>query len=276
MKKVLSIVIVIALVVVFCVSAFMVGKYFVNSKQSSNKYDELAEMVEKPRTEPSETTPVETTLAADTPDPTEETLEKEPAPKPQHHDVLPEYQDVYVRNGDMVGWIKIEGTKVNYPVMQTKERPNYYLKRDFDGNASDWGSLYVREECDVNKPSDNVTIYGHNMVDCSMFGDLKNYGNKQFWEEHKQIYFDTLREYHVYEIFSVFKTSANEGEGFAYHQMEDAADENEFNNFVATCKKLSFYDTGITPQYGDKLICLSTCEYSLDNGRLVIAARRIF
>ena len=272
MKKILSTLIVVALVAVFCVSAFMVGKYFVDSKKSSDKYDELQEMVSKPQTEPAETTPEATEKA---PEKTEDGEEKKPLPKPKHYEVLPEYQDVYLRNGDMVGWIKIEGTKVNYPVMQTKERPNYYLKRDFDGNASDWGSLYIREECDVNTPSDNVTIYGHNMIDGSMFGDLKNYGNKTFWESHKEIFFDTLNEYHVYEIFAVFKTSANEGEGFAYHQMEDAANEKEFNDFIATAKKLSFYDTGITPVYGDKLICLSTCEYTLDNGRFVVAARRI-
>ena len=266
MKKVLSTLIVVALVAVFAISAFMVGKYFVNSKQSGNKYDELAEMVSKPQTKPAETTSAPET---------EDEEEGDPKPRPQHHDILPEYRDVYLRNGDMVGWIRIEGTKVNYPVMQTKERPNYYLKRDFDGNASDWGSIYVREECDVNTPSDNVTIYGHNMIDCSMFGDLKNYSSKQFWEEHKEIFFDTLSEYHVYEIFSVFKTSANEGEGFAYHQMENAANEKEFNDFVAECKRLSFYDTGITPKYGEKLICLSTCEYTLDNGRFVVAARRI-
>ena len=268
MKKVLSVLIVVALVAVFAVSAFMVGKYFVNSKQSSNKYDELAEMVQKPAAD-ADKDAVETKPAEDEKD------NGEPKPKPQHHDVLPEYRDVYLRNGDMIGWIKIEGTKVNYPVMQTKESPNYYLKRDFDGNDSDWGSIYVREECDVDTPSDNVTIYGHNMIDCSMFGDLKNYADKKFWEGHKEIFFDTLHEYHVYEIFSVFKTSANEGEGFAYHQFEDAANEKEFNDFVAECKRLSFYDTGITPKYGDKLICLSTCEYTLDNGRFVVAARRI-
>lgn len=265
MKKVLSLVIVVALMVTFVVSAFMVGKYFVNSKKSGDKYDELQQMVSKPQTQPAET-------EEDT-EPTAESLA--PQKKLKHHEVLPEYKDVYIRNGDMVGWIKIEGTKINYPVMQTKERRDYYLKRDFDGNASDWGTIYVREECDVNKPSDNVTIYGHNMADGSMFGELRNYGNKKYWEEHKQIFFDTLSEYHVYEIFSVFKTSANEGEGFAYHQMEDAANEKEFNDFVATCKQLSFYDTGVTPKYGDKLICLSTCEYTLDNGRLVVAARRI-
>ena len=268
MKKVISIVIVVALVATFAVSAFMVGKYFVNSKKSGDAYDELAQMVTKPSGETKPSDEAEETEQA-----TEDSgviVERLP-----RHEVLPEYQDVYERNSDMVGWIKIEGTKVNYPVMQTKERPNYYLKRDFDSNPSDWGSIYVREECDVNKPSDNVTIYGHNMIDCSMFGDLKNYGTKAFWEAHKEIYFDTLSEYHVYEIFSVFKTTANEGEGFTYHQMEDAANEQEFNEFIAQCKKLSFYDTGITPVYGDKLICLSTCEYTLDNGRLVVAARRI-
>ena len=273
MKKILSTLIILALVAVFCVSAFMVGKYFVNSKQNGNINDELASMVEKPRTEPTQAPEAENAEATEGTSDKDE--EKKPRPKLDRHEVLPEYQDVYMRNGDMVGWIKIEGTKVNYPVMQTKERPNYYLKRNFDGNPSDWGSIYIREECDVNTPSDNVTIYGHNMIDNSMFGDLEYYSDKKFWEEHKEIFFDTLSEYHVYEIFAVFKTTANEGEGFSYHQMEDAANEQEFNDFVATCKTLSFYDTGITPQYGDKLICLSTCEYTMDNGRLVVAARRI-
>ena len=73
----------------------------------------------------------------------------------------------------------------------------------------------------------------------------------------------------------VFKTSANLGEGFSYHKFVDAANAQEFDEFVSTCKKLAFYDTGITPVYGDKLICLSCCEYTLDNGRLVVAAVRI-
>ena len=84
-----------------------------------------------------------------------------------------------------------------------------------------------------------------------------------------------MTEYHTYKIFAVFKTSANIGQGFSYHQFVDAENEKEFNDFVSKCKELSFYDTGITPVYGDKLICLSTCEYTLDNGRLVVAAVRI-
>ena len=180
MKKTLSIILVIVLVAVFAVSAFMVGKYFVNSKKSSNSYNELADVVNSAK----ETTGAATEPAKDS---------TEPAPTADaggsrlelpHHDILPDYEEIYARNGDTVGWIKIEGTKVDYPVMQTKEHPNYYLKRDFYGNASDWGSIYIREECDVNTPSDNVTIYGHNMIDGSMFGEVGKFADKKFWEEH--------------------------------------------------------------------------------------------
>ena len=178
-------------------------------------------------------------------------------------------------NNDMVGWIKIEGTKVNYPVMQTPDNPNYYLYRDFDGKDSARGCIYAREECDINDPSDNITLYGHNMRDGSMFAAANAYVHKATWEENPLIFFDTLYEYHTYKIFAVFKTSANIGEGFTYHNMIDAQNKEDFDQFIAKCKDLSFYDTGITPQYGDKIICLSTCEYTLDNGRLVIAAVRI-
>ena len=113
------------------------------------------------------------------------------------------------------------------------------------------------------------------MADGSMFAALNSYTSKAAWEKNSLIFFDTLTEYHTYKIFAVFKTSANVGQGFSYHKFVDAENEEEFNEFVSTCKELSFYDTGITPVYGDKLICLSTCEYTLDNGRLVVAAVRI-
>ena len=113
------------------------------------------------------------------------------------------------------------------------------------------------------------------MADGTMFAALNSYTNKNTWDRNSLIFFDTLTEYHTYKIFAVFKTSANVGEGFSYHQFVDADNEAEFDEFVKTCKDLAFYDTGITPKYGDKLICLSTCEYSQDNGRLVVAAVRI-
>ena len=185
------------------------------------------------------------------------------------------YQNLYWENTDMVGWILIEDTNIDYPVMQTPTDPTYYLKHDFEKNYTDYGCPFMQADCDALAPSDNLILYGHNMKDGSMFAYLGNYYQKSTWENNPMIFFDTLTESHVYKIFAVFKTSGTDNVGFAYHLMADAKDEAEFNKFVATCKELSFYDTGITPVYGDKLLCLSTCEYTIDNGRFVVAAVRI-
>lgn len=268
MKKALFITVVVLLLTAFCVSAFMVGNYLIEGKQQAERYDELSNIAANGQTETTEPGTTETAGEKESEAPTETTAPTEPG-------MLPGYKEIYEMNNDVVGWIKMEGTKMDYPVMQTPNDPNFYLYRDFDKNSSKRGSIYAREICDINKPSDNITIYGHNMADGSMFACLNNYTNKAAWENNSLIFFDTLNEYHTYKIFAVFKTSANIGQGFSYHQFVDAENAAEFDEFVDTCKKLSFYDTGITPVYGDKLICLSTCEYTLDNGRLVVAAVRI-
>ncbi len=267
MKKALYILTILVLVAAFGVSAFMVGQYLINSKQESERNEQLAAMMTaRPTTEAPK--PTETT--AGTEETTEATTE---ATEPQ---ILDEYQALYDLNNDMVGRIWIDGTKLDYPVLQTPNEKDYYLKRNFDRKASEWGAIYAWEKADINKPSDNITIFGHNMKDGSMFAALNDYITKETWEENPWIFFDTLYEYHTYKIFAVFKTTAEEGLGFPYHRFVDASSEAEFNEFVQTCKNLSFYDTGITPVYGDKLICLSTCEYTdpYGNGRLVVAAVR--
>ena len=177
-------------------------------------------------------------------------------------------------NSHMVGWIKIDGTDISYPVMQTPKEKDYYLYRNFDRQHSSHGSIYVREECDVWRPSDNVVIYGHRMKDGSMFENLIKFERESFWEEYPEIRFDTIYEEHTYKVFAVFKTTATVDKGFKYHNFLEAANEKDFDDFVQTCKSLSLYETGITPQYGDKLITLSTCEYSQVNGRLVVVAVR--
>lgn len=278
MKKSLYAVLIVVLLAVFGVSAFFVGRYVLESREQASRFDELSQMKEQATATTGAAKP------ADEPDsPTQEATQPvapEPTVSPTTADgLLTEYAGLHEINSDMVGWIKIEGTQVDYPVMQTPNNANFYLDKSFDKAYSSHGCIYVREECDVDLPSDNVTIYGHNMLDGSMFAALHKYEDKAFWEDNRLIVFDTLKERHVYEIFAVFKTSANVGEGFSYHKFVDAANEKEFNDFVSTCKDLGkkyYYDTGITPKYGEKLICLSTCEYSLgDNGRLVVAAVRI-
>ena len=264
MKKTLFTVTVVLLLIAFGVSGFMVVSYYAEGKRQEERTNELANIVANAQ---AETKPSQAA--------TEGTTGTGPTTAPTEPGMLPGYKELYEMNNDVVGWLKIEGTKLDYPVMQTPEDPNYYLERDFDGNASKRGAIYAWSEADVNKPSDNITLFGHNMADGSMFASLNAYTSKQAWENNSLIFFDTLTEYHTYKIFAVFKTSGNDGEGFAYHQFTDAANEQEFDDFVKTCKDLSFYDTGITPKYGDKIICLSTCEYTLNNGRLVVAAVRI-
>ena len=260
-KKLLFTITVVLLVIAFAVSAFMVGKYMIEGKKSEDRFAELANQASAAATETTEATEEST-------GPEETTEATEPK-------MIAGYEEIYNQNSDLVGWIKMEGTKLNYPVMQTPEDPNFYLYRDFDKKDSTRGSVYAWAEADVDEPSDNITIFGHNMADGSMFNCLGAYTSKYAWENNPLIMFDTLYEYHTYKIFAVFKTSANVGQGFSYHKFVDADSEEEFNDFVAECKRLSFYDTGITPVYGDKLIALSTCEYTLDNGRLVVCAVRI-
>lgn len=265
MKKLVYILTVVLLLLVFGISAFFVGSYIIESKEQAAQNAALSELKNsvketKPE-EPTQETDLEGTFGA-------EEIRDE-------NGMLIEYGEVYAQNPDLVGWIRIDGTKLDNPVVQTPDDPNYYLDHDFYGNSSAWGAIYAREECDINLPSDNITLYGHNMRDGSMFAVANDYTRKETWEKNPLIFFDTLYEYHVYKIFAVFKTSANVGEGFTYHNMIDATDKEDFDAFIAKCKELSFYDTGITPQYGDKTICLSTCEYTLNNGRLVIAAVRI-
>ena len=183
------------------------------------------------------------------------------------------YVDVFNLNPDLIGWIYIDGTRINYPVVQSPEWVNYYLKRDFYGQTSKYGAIFADEMADIRRPSDNVTIYGHRMGDGSMFADLHEYKSKDFYKEHSIIDFNTIFENHTYQIFSVFVTTGD-ASGFSYHQFVDGTKE-EFDAYVAKCKSLSLYGTGVEVNYGDKLITLSTCEHNIADGRLVVVAKQI-
>ena len=184
------------------------------------------------------------------------------------------YGEVYAANSDFVGWISIEGTAIDYPVMQSIDRPNFYLRRGFGREYSKHGVPYIQEDCVVGN-SDNLIIYGHHMNDGSMFSDLCSYKNKAFWQTHPTIRFDTLEGFGVYEIVAVFKTVVYSQNGFRYFDFVDLDDPARFNAYIARCKALSLYDTGVEASYGDKLITLSTCEYSRENGRMVVVARKV-
>lgn len=258
-----------SLVIIVC--GVMIAQKLITDAQDKADYENLLS------TMPSVDRPPITT-GPDTPVPPvtlPSITEPEATEPPTEPSILFEYQALYEMNNDMVGFIQIPGTTIKYPVVQSKYEANFYLRKNFYKVGASCGTIYVREACDVEEPSDNVTIYGHKMRNGTMFADLHLYKEKDFWEDNRIIHFDTLYEYHDYEIFAVFQTEANQPDSFNYHMFDDARNAEEFDEFVETCKGLAYYDTGITPEYGDKLITLSTCDKSIEEGRLVVVARRI-
>lgn len=164
------------------------------------------------------------------------------------------------RNSDVIGYLKIPDTTISYPVMQTKDNPDFYLNHDIDKNYSFYGTPYLSAYCDLEK-SDNLIIYGHNINGGRMFGALTQYRDESFYQKHKNIYFTTERK-RKYEIFAVISVNKYE---FPYWQFVMAQDENDYDEFINKVKKYILYDTGIIPKYGDKLMTLSTCDNSRGN-----------
>ena len=181
------------------------------------------------------------------------------------------------RNADFIGWISIEGTNLDYPVMQTgTDRTDYYLRRDFNGEYDNYGTPYLDEDCTLGADgqSSNLIIYGHNMKTGTIFGCLTGYKESSYYAEHPYIQFDTLYGDGTYEVFAAFAIDVVSDTSFAYNTYIDM-DEAAFDEFVGEVKRRSNVDSGITPEYGDELLTLSTCEYSSSNGRYVVCARRV-
>lgn len=191
-------------------------------------------------------------------------------------DILPEYLALYNKNKNLIGWVKIADTIIDYPVMQTSDN-DYYLKHSFDGGNDANGCIFLDCKCDVILGNDNMILYGHHMQNGKMFSSLISYANEEFYEKHKTIEFDTIYEKGTYEVMFAFRSHIyNEDEiAFKYYQFIDASSEAEFDSNIEEMKKLSLIDTGVSAVYGDKLLTLSTCDYQEANGRFVVVAKRI-
>lgn len=274
-KKTVYVLLLVLFSLVFLLSAGSLISYFWESHENKENYDALSQLIV---TAPTAETAgnEETPTGAPAENPTD-LVEVKNSNTGKTEKVMRKYAEIYKKNSDLVGWLQIPGTKINYPVMQNAQVADFYLYRNFYKEESRHGCLFAQEQSDPLAPSDNITIYGHNMKDGSMFAGLMDYKKQSFYKDHKKIIFDTIHEEHTYEIVSVFVTTVSIGEGFHYYKFINAADEGEFDTFVKNCKALSLYDTGVSAEYGDKLICLSTCEYNYEsvNGRLVVVAKQI-
>ena len=239
-------------------------RQYMDSKTSNENFEKLEDLVEWV---PESTVTEETTESTEEGGLSDEELEALERAQAQE-----KYGKLFAKNNDFMGWICIEGTGVNYPVMQTPHYPDYYLKKNFYKEYSDYGVPYIEEACAMGI-SNNVVIYGHHMNDGSMFADLVKYYDQDYYNAHPIIQFDTISSFGTYEIIAAFKFDTD-NETFRYNEFV-TMDEESFGEFMKEVHKRQAYDTGKTAEYGDELLTLSTCEYTYKNGRFVVVAKKV-
>ena len=189
--------------------------------------------------------------------------------------ILPELKDIYALNNDLVGWLYIDDTNIDYPVVQSDDR-TFYLSHDFYGRSNANGQIILEDKCDPYTPSYNLVLSGHHMNSGAMFGRLGKYKDKAYWETHKVVEFDTLMARKRYVVFGAFYSADyNENEeGFRYSA--DIQYKLDADMWLDEIKANQIYDTGVKVEFGDEFITLTTCDHSRrHNGRFVVVARRI-
>lgn len=223
------------------------------------------------------TTRTEETQASETTFPATEPIIETTVPVETEPVILPELAEIYADNPDLVGWITIEGTVLDYPVMHTPENGEKYLYKNINGNFDVNGLPFIEDGCSMDPESDNIIIYGHNMNSGKMFASLMKYAKKDYWEEHPTIRFSTLYEEREYKIIAAFydRVYYKYEDCFKFYQFIDAKDEAHFEEAVSYFKENAEYDTGVTAEYGDRLITLVTCAYHVKNGRFVVVAKEV-
>jgi len=236
---------------------FYVGYYMFYYEKNSVDYKKLAKLKEKDSHMEEEYT----ITYSDDPD----------APP-----ILEKYKNLYNKNKKLIGWLKIDDTNIDYPVMQTVNN-DYYLDHNFNQEYDKNGSIFLDKDCNAAFPNTNMIIYGHHMKSGKMFGNLNYYSKESYYRQHPRIYFDTIYEEGVYDIMYVFRSKIYNEEDivFKYYQFIDVNSSEEFYSAMEEMERLSLYDTGVRAVYGDKLITLSTCDNSEEDGRFVVVAKKV-
>ena len=259
-KKRKLVVTICSLLAVACFGYFGLYHYFGN--RTENTYSEWAELREEGS---------EKNAGAFNPVTVNRTEANQDVP-----DILEKYKTLYNKNKSLIGWIKIADTNIDYPVMQTSNN-EYYLDHNLNQEYDKNGSIFLDKDCDVLKPSTNLIVYGHHMQSGKMFGGLDKYSKESYYKEHPMIEFDTIYEEGTWQIMYVFRSRIYTSDEivFKYYQFIDVNSAEEFYSNMNEMSKLSLYDTGVTAEYGDELLTLSTCDYMEEDGRFVIVAKKI-
>lgn len=282
-RKIISVIL--ACVSVGCIiAAVVIGIcQFSESRRAANLLDDMRASAETPKAaaltpgpaspEPAVSPSAEPSTA---PAPTA-SLEPLPTEVPGPVPVVNPYSKSFLANEDMAAWLQIPGTNVDYPVMWTPRDEEYYLRRGFDGSKNQAGCLILDTDSSLDPLTTNLIIHGHNMDNGTMFGHLADYTNEKYCAEHKDIILHTKTLQRNYEVIAVFRSQVfrKSDQVFKFYKFFQADTQEEFDDFYNNIKAMSLYDTGVTAEFGDRFITLSTCSYHVENGRLVVVAKEV-
>lgn len=197
--------------------------------------------------------------------------------EPQETEKMLQVRALQQQYTDVVGWLEVLGTNIDYPVMQGEDN-NYYVKHNYKKEYAFDGSIFLHKDYDWSIPSSNLLLYGHNNKNDVMFAQLLKYKDESFYKQYPTIKFTTSEEDAEYEIIAVFLSRVyykSEQNVFRYYDFINAENEAEYNEYIRNSKEASLYNIEATAKYGDQLITLTTCEYSQEDGRFVVVGRKI-
>lgn len=273
--------VILAVLAVGCLTAALVlvinqVKDYVQASENMDKLRASADAVQSENTAPdSGETSLPESVAPSPEEPVPESLQEttEPTPEP----VVNPYSDSFLANSHMAAWLQIPDTEIDYPVMWTPENEEYYLRRGFDGSRNKNGCLILDTDSCLEPLTTNLIIHGHNMKSGAMFGTLMNYKEESFCQEHKTIILYTKECQRNYEVIAVFYSQVykKSDQVFKFYKFFQADTTEEFDDFYQNIKELSIYDTGVTAEFGDCFLTLSTCAYHVENGRFVVVAKEV-
>lgn len=187
------------------------------------------------------------------------------------------YADAFLANNNMAAWLQIPDTNIDYPVMWTPGNETYYLRRGFDGLHNQNGCLILDTDSCVEPLTTNLIIHGHNMRSGAMFGHLTDYADEEYYKKHRSIILYTEECQRIYEVIAVFRSQVYKKSDtvFKFYKFFQANTQDEFDDFYQNIMKLSLYDTGVTAEFGDHFLTLSTCSYHVEQGRFVVVAKEV-
>lgn len=275
MKRKILIAVLILLVAVFAVAAFVVIRDTVRSKREDEANREIADEVSSLRDQTVRDGETHDTEGVDPGDLIPDVGRKKKSGLYGSSGILKWLEPIWEKNNDLAGWLIIDGTYVDYPVMYTPNWEQKYLRKGFDQEYALSGTLFIGGT-DWDPDGNYTVIHGHHMKDGTMFSDLVDYESLDYALDHSKIHFETLYDMFDYEVLFAINTQVNDSKNdntFEYYTLTSLSDETAFNEYIEKAREASLYDTGVDVRFGDRILVLSTCNYHRENERFIVIAR---